>query len=484
MKSHSPLILLLFWVSCVAARPPNIILILADDFGWRDSSAYGSEFYQTPGIERLAREGVRFTDAYAANPLCSPTRASILTGQYPGRLNFTAASGHEESVILEPHASKRAAPDKPATVPQSRTRLPIEYVTYAELLCEAGYATAFMGKWHLGREPYLPENQGFETVVGGRQHPGPPPPGRYFAPWNVDTLKDFPDGTHITDALTDKALEFIESHRGEPFLLNLWFYDVHAPFQAKPELIDKYENCREPGYPPNSPTMAAMIESMDHSILRILDALDRLGLREETIVIFTSDNGGNDYDEVAGVPATSNAPLRAGKGNNYEGGVRVPLIVCWPGVSQPGAINESVVVSVDLYPTILHMAGLPLHPSEHLDGVDFTSAIEGKPFDRGPSFWDFPHYISMTGSIPNSSVREGYYKLYRFYYDGPEQTHRYELYDLKEDISESHNLAEAMPEKVAAMDALIERHLQESQVLHPNKNPDYRDSSEDSVSSK
>lgn len=455
----------------VAAKQPNIILIVADDLGWKDSSAYGSEFYQTPGIDRLAEEGTLFTDAYSANPLCCPTRASILTGQYPSRLHFTAANGHIPQVILDPKEGTTAAPDKPAIIPGSRSRLPNEYVTYAELLKEAGYATAFVGKWHLGQGKYIPENQGFDVVVGGRHHPGPPPPGMFFAPWDIDTIKKVKPGTHISDAITDEALEFVRANRDEPFLLNLWFYDVHAPFQAKPELLDKYEQLIDPDYSQRSPTMGAMIEVMDINIRRLLAELDQLGIRENTIIIFTSDNGGNMYNEVDGTTPTNNAPLKSGKGNNYEGGVRVPLIVSWLGVSKPGYVTNSIVSSVDLYPTILRMAELPLMPENHIDGVDFSAAIRGESHDRGPTISHFPHYVPATDNLPNTSVRVGDYKLYRFYYDGDNQAHRYELYNLKEDIGETVNLAAAMPKKVEALDAIMEQHLVEAEVLVPIKNP-------------
>jgi len=455
------------------AKQPNIILIVADDLGWKDSGAYGSEFYQTPGIDRLASEGVLFTDAYSANPLCCPTRASLLTGQYPARLRFTAASGHIPQAILDPQLGTSAAPTMPAIIPQSRSRLPNEYVTYAELLKEAGYRTAFVGKWHLGRDEYIPENQGFDVVVGGRHHPGPPPPGMFFAPWDIDTIKKVDPGTHISDAITDEALDFINDNRNGPFLLNLWYYDVHAPFQAKPELLDQYEQRIDSDYSQRSPTMGAMIETMDTNIGRLLKELDRLRIRKDTIIIFTSDNGGNMYNEVDGTTPTNNAPLKSGKGNNYEGGVRVPLIVSWPFKSVGGTTSDAVISSVDMYPTILTMAGLPLRPEYHVDGVDFTEAIEGKSHDRGPTISHFPHYVPATDNLPNTSVRVGDFKLYRFYYDGEDQAHRYELYNLNEDIGETNNLAAAMPEKVESLDGIIEQYLVEADVLVPIKNPRY-----------
>jgi len=409
---HSSLFLFSIFVctcSLFAEKSPNIILIVADDLGWKDSAVYGSDFYRTPAIDRLASEGVLFTDAYSANPLCCPTRASILTGQYPSRLRFTAASGHLAREVLDPQEGTAAPPDKPAIIPKSRTRLPNEYVTYAELLKEAGYATAFVGKWHLGKGKYIPENQGFDVVVGGRHHPGPPPPGMFFAPWNIDTIKKVKSGTHISDAITNEALDFVRQNSENPFLLNLWFYDVHAPFQAKPKLIDQYEQRVKPEGDQRSPTMGAMIETMDRNVGRLLDELNRLNIRENTVIIFTSDNGGNMYNEVDGTTPTNNTPLKSGKGNNYEGGVRVPLIVSVPAQENQGSVSNAIISSVDIYPTILTMAGLPLSPENHIDGVDFSPAIKGESHNRGPLISHFPHYVPATLNLPNTSVRVGDY---------------------------------------------------------------------------
>lgn len=456
---------------------PNIILIVADDLGWKDSAVYGSKYYSTPGIDRLAREGIRFTNAYSANPLCSPTRASILTGQYPSRLRFTAASGHISKAILDPEHGTTATSGKPAIIPESRSRLPNEYVTYAELLKEVGYKTAFVGKWHLGRDPHIPENQGFDIVVGGRHHPGPPPPGHFFAPWDINTIHKVKLGTHISDAITKEALDFIRKNKDGPFLLNLWYYDVHAPFQAKQNLIDEYEQRLTEKNIQRSPTMGAMIEAMDSNIEDLLEELDRLKIRDNTIIIFTSDNGGNMYDTVDETTPTNNYPLRSGKGNNYEGGVRVPLIVSWPKNSIPGTVSDSVISSVDFYPTILDMVDLPQKPSYHIDGVSFSGAIRGFSHDRGPTISHFPHYIPATNNLPNTSIRVGDFKLYRFYYDGPDQAHRFELYNLREDIGETKNLSALDPERVEIMDKLIQLHLDEANVLVPIKNPTFQQGS-------
>lgn len=452
-------------------RPPNVLFILADDLGWRDTGVYGSTYYRTPNIDRLAGRGMLFTEAYAANPLCSPTRASILTGQYPGRLRLTTPAGHLKQEVLDPKLPESAGSQHKAVTPGTRTRLPNEYVTYAEVLKQAGYTTGFMGKWHLGRDPYLPDNQGFDVVVGGREHPGPP--GGYFAPWPCPTLPVRPEGTHICDTLTDEALSFLAANKDRPFLLNLWYYDVHAPFQGKEALIAEYRRRINPKDPQRCPTMGAMIEVMDQNIGRVLDQLDRLGLTNDTIIIFTSDNGGNMYNTVDDTTPTNNAPLRNGKGNIYEGGVRVPLLAIWPGVVRPKSSSREIVSSVDYYPTLLDMLGLKSEPDTLLDGISIVPALRGGRLEREAIFCHFPHYVPATGNLPATSVRQGEWKLIRRFCDGPEQQDRFELYNLEQDIGERNNLAPAMPAKVAALSALIDRHLKETEALVPFSNPAY-----------
>jgi arylsulfatase A-like enzyme len=453
------------------ARLPNILFVMVDDMGWMDSQVYGSTYYQTPSINRLADEGIRFTNASTANPLCSPTRASILTGQYPGRLQFTAASGHLAGHKLEASVPATNGSQFKATVPESLNRLKLEYHTLAEELKSAGYRTGFVGKWHMGHDPYIPENQGFDFVVGGREHPGPPPPGHFFAPWNLDTLPPATPGEHISDVTTTAAIEFIRENTDQPFFLCHWFYDVHAPFQSKPDLKEKYQKPLKASDLQRSPTMGGMLEVMDQNLGRLLDALEAAGIADNTIVIFTSDNGGNMYDTVDGTTPTHNAPLRSGKGNNYEGGVRVPLIVRWPARFEGGEVSDAMVSSVDYYPTLLELIGRPLRPQDHIDGMSFVPALEGKPHDRGPILSHFPHYVPATDNISNTSVHHGDWKLYRFWWDGPDQEHRYELYNLKEDIGESHNLASRYPEKVRELDAVIDTYVAEAGFLAPAKNP-------------
>ncbi len=467
---------LLAWASvstAAAAEPvarPNVVLFLADDLGWRDTSVYGSEFYPTPNVARLAARGMRFTNAYAASPLCSPTRASILTGQYPGRLRFTTPAGHLPQAVLDPVVPARARPAQRAVTPQTRTRLPNEYFTIAEAMKGSGYRTGFFGKWHLGHAPYLPEQQGFDVVVGGRHHPGPP--GGYFAPWPIDTISDGSPGEHITDRLAVEAVKFIRANRERPFLLCFWDYSVHAPFQAKEELIAKYRARIDPDDTQRNPVMAAMIEPLDDAVGKLLGVLDELDLAKDTLFVFTSDNGGNMYNVVEGLPPTNNAPLRAGKGSIYEGGVRVPLIVSWPGRVVSGSRSDAIVTSVDYYPTLLDVLGLDPQPGQILDGVSILPVLRGTAgLQREAIFCHFPHYVKATDNLPSTSVRVGDWKLYRFYADGPQLADRHELYNLATDIGERRDLAAAQPARVRELDALIERHNRATRSLVPRPNP-------------
>ena len=454
-----------------ASRRPNVVFLLADDLGWRDTSLYGSTFYETPNIDALAGRGMRFTNAYAANPLCSPTRASILTGQYPGRLRLTTPAGHLKQEVLDPILPAQGPPQSKWVTPQTRTRLPLDYYTLSEALHDAGYATAHFGKWHLGWPPYQPENQGFDVNLPGGSFPGPP--GGYFAPFKVDTLKDCPDGEHVDDRLTREAIRFVREHKDRPFFLNYWLFSVHAPYQAKEELIASYQAKVAPNAPQRSPTMGGMIHTGDACVGQLVDAIDALGLAERTIVIFTSDNGGNMYDRVDGTTPTSNSPLRGGKATIYEGGSRVPLVVIWPGRVQPGSTSEAVVSSIDYYPTILEMLGLDPKPGVAFDGVSIVPALNGGTLRREAIFCHFPHPGVEPARFPATSVRQGDWKLIHVWCDGPDQSDRYELYNLKDDLGETNNLADAMPDKVKELDELIRGHLHDTEALVPKPNPAY-----------
>ena len=458
-----------------AGEQPNIVFMLADDLGWSDTTPYGSTFYETPNIQQLAEQGVRYTNAYSASPLCSPTRASILSGQYPGRIRLTTPACHLKQVVLDPHVRDTASPFESVVFPGTRTRFPNSYVTIAEVLKESGYSTAFFGKWHLGHAPYLPDNQGFDLVVGGRGHPGPP--GGYFAPWPIDTIPESLPGSHIDDVITAEAVKFLKANQKKPFFLNLWFYSVHAPFEAKPSLIEKYRGkaIQDPTNFQTNPVMGGMVETLDDNVGRIVQTLQELKLLENTLIIFTSDNGGNQYNFVEGLEATNNAPLSAGKGHIFEGGHRVPLIVRWDGKTQPGTINNSLVSSVDYFPTIIKATDAKQPEDQVCDGVNILPTFFGKelPKDRA-IFTHFPHSPAATGSLAASSVRQGDWKLIRIYGDAPNQEDRFELFHLAEDIGEQKNLADQYPEETNKLRCLLKDHLKSTESLLPAKNPRYQ----------
>jgi len=315
-RNHGLLIAFVLCHLCLLWLTPNI---LADDLGWADTTLYGhTQFYQTPNIERLAKRGMTFTHAYSASPLCSPTRSAILTGLSPARTGITTPNCHLPQVVLETTIGKTAAADQKSIQPTPLTRLKTEYRTLAESLQEAGYATGHFGKWHLGPEPYSPLQQGFDVDVP--HHPGPGPAGSFVAPWKFAKITERIPGEHIEDRMAAEAVAWMENNRQRPFYLNYWMFSVHAPFDAKQTLIDKHRARVNPADPQRSGTYAAMIESMDDAVGTLLDALDRLNIADNTIIIFTSDNGGNMYDEVDGTTPTSNAPLRGGKATTFGGG--------------------------------------------------------------------------------------------------------------------------------------------------------------------
>ena len=460
------------------ARRPNLLFILIDDLGWMDTTPYGSRYYDTPSIQRLAQRSMLFTDAYSASPLCSPTRASILTGLYPARLGITTPAGHlpplpPDAVLLP----ETAPPWRRVITPESRRHLPLEQYTLAEAFRDAGYRTGFMGKWHLGQtEDYWPQHQGFEVNIGGGGYPGPP---SYFSPYRIKPLPDGPDGEYIADRLTDETLGFLEANRQEPFFLCLWHYSVHAPYQSKEAYAAEHADRVDPRGKQDNPVMAGMIRSMDESIGRVLDKLDELGLSDDTIVVFFSDNGGNEYDRVGESqwPPTNNDPLRSGKGAIYEGGVRVPMLVCWPGVVQPGSHCPEPVSSIDFYPTLLQMAGLQAPSGKTLDGESLVPLLRQEGgLQREALFCHMPHLVNaQTGVIapPATTVRKGDWKLIRFYDTEEGWPDEYELYNLREDLGEQHNLAGSMPEKVRELDALIDGFLAQTGALVPRQNPAY-----------
>jgi len=468
------------------AQKPNVIMILIDDMGWADSAPYGSVYYDTPNLARLCSEGMRFTDAYAAAPLCSPTRASIMSGQYPARLRMTQA------VTPKNVPNPKALPPNPNEYcgrVQNRNHLPLEVFTLAEALKEANYHTAHIGKWHLspsgarfteGDTKYHAENQGFDFVIGGAHRPGPPD---YYSPYarkgsGIRNLKPGPEGEYLNERLAEESIKWIESVKDsdQPFYLNFWHYAVHGPIIPKKDLLPKYNKRRDPKADQRCPEMATMLDSMDNSIGMLLDWLDKPAnrqLKENTLIILTSDNGGVIHNQVDGNPWTSNRPLRGGKANTYEGGVREPWIVRWPGKIQPGTVCHDPVQSTDIYPTVLEAAGVMPRDGMPLDGKSIVPLLRGDAMKRRPIFTHFPHNMGAL-CAPSTSVRRGDWKLIRFFHAGKDAaSHAYELFDLKRDPSETINLADHFPEKVRELDRLIETFLAETDALVPFRNPNF-----------
>jgi arylsulfatase A-like enzyme len=459
----------------LGADRPNIVFILADDLGWSDTTLYGTtRLYRTPNIERLARRGMTFTRAYSASPLCSPTRASILTGLAPARHGITSPTCHLPQVVLKATPGKTAPPDQKAVPVTSATRLRTDLPTLPKSLKGAGYATGHFGKWHLGHEPYSPLQHGF--VVDLPHHPGPGPAGSYVAPWkfkDFDHDPDLPD-QHIEDRMAHEAVRWMTEHKDEPFFLNYWMFSVHAPFDAKSKLIEKYRSQIDAKDPQRSPTYAAMIESMDDAVGTILDAVDRLKIADRTIIVFASDNGGNMYDEVDGTTPTSNAPLRGGKATMYEGGVRGPCVVAWPNVVKAGSKNDSVIQSCDFYPTLLEATGVSVETGQSFDGISIVPALKGETLKREAIFTYFPHAPRVPDWLPPAaSVHRGDWKLIRLFNGGEDGAHAWRLFNLQNDPGEKSDLADRQPERVKTLDALIGQHLNETKAVRPKRNPNF-----------
>ncbi len=455
-----------------AERPPNVVFILADDLGWRDTSLYGSEFYETPHIDALARRGMQFTNAYAAAAICSPTRASIMTGLHPARIGITSASGHLAAERLEKGLRPRGRENQPALAAESLTRLGLEYITLAEALRGAGYETGHFGKWHLGREPYDPYRQGFGINLP--HTPGPGPSGGYLGPWSF-WPGEGQEGEHIEDRMAVEASRFMRDNKDRPFFLNYWCFSVHAPIQGKPELVDKYRKRADPDYPQRNPINGAMVESLDDAIGTLVGTIDELGIADRTVIVFFSDNGGMVHRFDGGVAVTSNAPLRSGKSSIYEGGIREPLIIVWPGTVRPASKSDEIVQSIDFYPTLLEMTGTPAQAGQEFDGISIVPALRGQSLERRAIFTHIPNYTQATVQRPSTAVRAGDWKLIRIYCDGPGQADRFELYNLRDDIGERRDVAGSSPERVRELNALIEVFLSETDAVVPRPNPRYKE---------
>lgn len=465
--------------SDAAAPKPNVVFILADDLGFSDTTLFQTtRLYQTPNIERLASRGMVFSHSYSSSPLCSPTRSSILTGQSPARTGITAPVCHLPDAETNATPGVRAAPNQKAILPNSATRLGTDHYTLAEMFRDNGYKTAHFGKWHLGPEPFSPLEHGFDVDIP--HWPGPGPAGNYVAPWNYPDFDPQTPDEHIEDRMAEEAVAFMQKHRDQPFFLNYWMFSVHAPFDAKQDLIDKYRKRIDPSDPQRSPTYAAMVESMDDAIGTLIDALDQLGIAENTIVIFASDNGGNMYNEVDGTTATSNAPLRGGKATMYEGGIRGPGIVVYPNVVQAGSRSREVIQSSDFYPTLLEMLGVDAKPDQVFDGISIVPALSGASLNREAIFTFFPHSPGIPEWLPPAvSVHRGAWKLIRLFHYGENGQHRYKLFDLESDVGEQQDVSADHPELVAELDAMIEQFLDETGAVLPTPNPRFKPASYD-----
>jgi arylsulfatase A len=495
------------------ARQPNVVFFLVDDLGWSDVGCYGSSFYDTPNIDRLATEGVRFTDAYAACHVCSPTRASILTGKYPATLNLT-----------DWLKGRRNFPFQRLLNAEINQHLPYEETTIAEALKAKGYSTTIFGKWHLGREPSTPLKHGFDIHI-----PNVPSNWRTFhGPFGMKNLAS-KEGDYLTDRLTDEAVNWLDDQKDKPFFLYMSHFAVHDPIQGRKDLVEKYSRKLKESPPTDSPDFilegnpdspdnpskeelarlintpefsqhkvhprgtikvkqkqdnvqfAAMVEGVDQSLGRIVAKLSELGIEDDTIVIFFSDNGGMsamnvgnpkrvvDDKDVDIACSTSNLPLRGAKGWLYEGGIREPLIVKWPGHGQSGTTCDVPVISTDFYPTILEMAGLPPMPEQHSDGVSIASLVIGaETLNREAIYWHFPHYSNHGMQSPGGAVRAGDYKLLEYFENGSVQ-----LFNLRRDIGEQNDLSQAEPQKAAQLTAMLRawRTRVGARMMPPN--PDY-----------
>ncbi len=453
--------------------PPNILFLLADDLGWRDLGCYGSQFYETPNIDSIASSGARFTQAYAACPVCSPTRASILTGKYPVRLRVTdyiSPSGGNQPENWDRNTLLLPAP--------YLDRMPLEETTLAEALVEGGYETFFAGKWHLGPAGYWPEDQGFGENQGGWEHGGPWGGDSYFSPYGNPNLEDGPPGELLPDRLARETARFVREHRDQPFLAYLSFYSVHTPLMTTPELERKYaakagrlgfsgprwirEQHRDVRQAQDHSVYGGMVESLDDAVGQVLDALDRNGLRERTVVVLMSDNGGLSSSE--GSP-TSNVPLRGGKGWMYEGGIREPMLVRAPGVTSPGSVIDTPVTSTDFYPTLLELAGLRLRPDQHTDGTSIVPLLRGERLSEPrPLYWHYPHYGNQGGA-PSAAIRLGDWKLIRWYEDNA-----VELYNLATDPAERYDLSGLVPDRAEDLGRQLSGWLDGVDANMPSRN--------------
>lgn len=475
------------WILCLCMLPvpsvisqaakPNIVLVLVDDLGWTDVACFGSRYYETPHIDQLCAGGMQFTQGYAACAVCSPTRAAVMTGRYPARLGITDWIHPDHRLKSQALADRKTLegfeswPDHKLSTPINKLWLEHDEITLAEILKKAGYVTCHIGKWHLGYEPWWPDKQGFDFNIGGYEYGHPP---SYFSPFEnknagpIPTYKPGVPGEYLTDREGKEAVSFIRQHKDRPFFLYLAHYAVHTPIQSKPELRDKYALKIKTNQ--TSPTYAGMVESVDDALGKIMSTLAELNLLDNTLVIFTSDNGGASHVQVDNGKATDNSPLRQGKGFPYEGGIRVPWIFHWPAVVKPGSVCTVPVISQDLLPTLCEVSGALVPRDRAIDGLSLMPLLDGSgALGRDTLYWHFPHYWWGGRLTPYSVIRQGDWKLIRQYEDG-----RRELFHLGTDISEKIDLAAREQDKVKELDAALTAWLQSVKAKLPKVNPDFK----------
>ena len=458
------------------SKQPNIVFILVDDLGYMDLGYTGSTSYETPNIDALAASGMVFNNAYAASSICSPTRAAIMSGKSPARLHLTDyIPGNRH---WAPHKDQKLA-SKPFNL-----KLDLKEFTMAEAFKDAGYRTMFAGKWHLGEdEVYYPQFQGFDINIGGNKtgHPS----GGYFSPYHNQQIEDGYEGEYLTDRLTDEVIQFVNKSNNAPFFAYLSFYTVHLPLEAKPQKVEKYNQkftqqfSKDETYlkegntfhkqRQNNSNYAAMVESMDENVGRLLAALEKNDLSENTIIVFTSDNGGMSTSNTIDNIPTSNWPLRAGKGYLYEGGIREPLIIKWPNLIEKGTKSDVPVISMDFFPTLLDLAGIDLIAEQHQDGISLKSVLESENSIERPLFWHYPHYSGGLGGKPSSAVQLGEYKLIENYEDNS-----VELYRIKTDSSETKDLSESQRELAKRLKNLLHKWKDSVAAQVPYLNPYYQ----------
>lgn len=457
----------------IQAARPNILFILVDDYGIKDVGVEGSTFYETPNVDALARNGMRFTRGYAACQVCSPSRASILSGKYPPRHGITDYIGAEVGEVFTRKRHVRLS------VPDYVRKLPATETTFADALKQAGYSTFFAGKWHLGSKGSWPEDHGFDINKGGWDAGSPM--GGYYAPWKNPNLPSGPPGESLTLRLAAETISFIENHKDGPFLAYLSFYAVHGPIQTTKPLWSKYRDKASQQPAPaerfkidrtlpvrqvqDNPIYAGLIEEMDAAVGRVLKRLEQLGLTDRTIICFTSDNGGVTAGDSY---SSSQLPYRGGKGRQWEGGLRVPFYIKAPGVTRPGSTCATPVIHTDFYPTILQLAGLPLRPRQHVDGISLVPLLRGDKIDPRPLFWHYPHYGNQGGE-PSSIMQKDGWKLIHYWEDG-----RNELYHLSDDIGEQHDLAGQEPARTGELWRELQAWLKETGAKIPQPYADYK----------